>query len=142
MFGNKLWGLESYKQITKSIFFCFRRNIVSNWIPMKVLTSFGDRQAEPNAQNSSQQHKYIKFHGYDCINFRCRLKIKLNTHNILSFICTIREDFPWIQSKIGNLICTCNNELLATFLCSGRFSLEITIYWEFGSKMNIQLLID
>lgn len=48
---------------------------------MKVLTSFGDRQAEPNAQNSSQQHKYIKFHGYDCINFRCRLKIKLNTHN-------------------------------------------------------------
>lgn len=61
---------------------------------MKVLTSFGDRQAEPNAQNRSQQHKYIKFHGYDCINFRCRLKIKLNTHNILSFICTIREDFP------------------------------------------------
>lgn len=142
MFGNKLWGLQSYKQITKSILFCFRRNIMSNWIPMKVLTSFGDRQAESKAQNSSQQHKYIKFHGYDCINFRCRLKIKLNTHNILSFICTIREDFPWIQSKIGNLICTCNNELLATFLCSGRFSLEITIYWEFGSKMNIQLLID
>lgn len=61
---------------------------------MIVLTSLEDRHAEPKAQNSSQQHKDIKSHGYDCINFRCRLKIKLNTHTILSFICTFREDFP------------------------------------------------
>lgn len=54
--------------MTKCILFCFERNIVSNWISMIVLTSLEDRHAEPKAQNSSQQHKDIKFHGYDCIN--------------------------------------------------------------------------
>lgn len=131
IFGNKLWVLQSYKQITKWILFCFRRNIVSNWIFMTVLTSFGDRQAEPNAQNSSQQHKYIKFHGYDCISFRCRLKIWIHimfcplyvrsgrifhefsqklgiwyVHIILNFrlLFYVQGGFPLNHSYIGNLV--------------------------------------